>query len=450
MDGLPAALSGVLEPFAPVFRRRTWARAQLLLVGALLCPGTRTVAAALRVLGLDQSRAFSSFHRVLSRARWSGLALARILLRQLAAAFVPEGAEMVFAIDETLECRRGARITAKGLYRDHARSSKSVHVKAHGLRWISLMLVTRVPWATRLWALPVLTLLTPSERGCQARGRRHKRVSHWARQAMLWLRRQLRGRRIVLVGDNNYSAIELLARAHRVGITVVTRLRLDAALYDPPPTREEFRAKHPRGQMPKKGARHPTLKSRVEDPSTPWRRCTLAWYGGAARELDRLTGTALWFNNGPPPVTIRWVLLRDPEGKFEPQALVTNEPGLSDEQVIDYFLRRWQIEVTFAEVRAHLGVETQRQWSDAAIERTTPLLFGLFSIVALCAREQPIRVRRSAWYVKPEPTFSDLLAQIRAPLWLLPIKRTSPSEDEVVLIPVPLLQRWRDALDFAA
>jgi hypothetical protein len=450
MDGLPAALSGVLEPFAPVFRRRTWVRAQLLVVGALLCPGTRTVAAALRVLGLDQSRAFSSFHRVLSRARWSSLALARILLRQLVAAFVPADAELVFAIDETLERRRGARITAKGLYRDNARSSKSVHVKAHGLRWISLMLVTRVPWATRLWALPVLTLLAPSERGCQARSRRHKKVSHWARQAMLWLRRQVPGRRIVLVGDNNYSAIELLARAHRVGVTVVTRLRLDAALYDPAPTREEFRAKHPRGQMPKKGARHPTLKSHAEDPSTPWRRCTLAWYGGTTRELDVLTGTAVWFHNGLPPVSIRWVLLRDPQGKFDPQALVTNEPDLSDEQIIDYFLRRWQIEVTFAEVRAHLGVETQRQWSDSAIERTTPVLFGLFSVVALCAGENPVPVRRSAWYAKSEPTFSDLLAHIRAPLWLLPINRTSPPHDDLVLIPRHLLQRWWNALDFAA
>jgi len=450
MDGLPAALSGVLEQFAPVFRRRVWERAELLVVGALLCPGARTVAAALRVLGLDQSRAFSSFHRVLSRRRWSGLALARILLAQLVAAFVPADAELVFAIDETLERRRGARIQAKGLYRDNARSSKSVHVKAHGLRWISLMLLTRVPWATRLWALPVLTLLTPPERCCQARGQRHKRVSHWARQAMLWLRRQLPGRRIVLVGDNNYSAIELLARAHRAGVTVVTRLRLDAALYDPAPTREEFRAKHPRGGLPKKGKRHSTLKARLEDAATVWRRCSVGWYGGTTRELDVLTGTAVWFHNGLPPVAVRWVLIRDPKGKFEPQALVTNEPELGDEQIIDYFLRRWQIEVTFAEARAHLGIETQRQWSDAAIERTTPVLFGLFSVVALCARAQPVPVRRCAWYAKPEPTFSDLLAQLRAPLWLLPIKRTSPLEDDVVLIPKHLLQRWRDALDFAA
>jgi hypothetical protein len=450
MDGLPAALSGVLNQFAPAFRRRTWVRAELLIVGALLCPGARTVAAALRVLGLGQERRFCAYHRVLSRARWSGLGLARILLRQLAAAFVPADAELVFAIDETLERRRGAKIAAKGLYRDNARSSKSIHVKAHGLRWISVMLLTRVPWATRLWALPVLTLLTPSERCCQARGRRYKRVSHWARQAMLLLRRWLPGRRIVLVGDNNYSAIELLARAHRAKVSVVTRLRLDAALYDPAPTREEFRARYPRGQLPKKGARHPTLKARLVDPSTPWQRCTLAWYGGTPREVDLLSGTAVWFHNGLPPVEVRWVLLRDGEGKFEPQALVTNEPQLSAQQIVDYFLRRWQIEVTFAEARAHLGIETQRQWSDSAIERTTPVLFGLFSVVALCAREQTVPVRRWAWYDKPEPTFADLLALVRAPLWLVPIKRTSAAEDDVVLIPKHLLQRWRDALDFAA
>jgi hypothetical protein len=450
MDDLPAAVAGVLSCFAPVFSRRVWARAQLLALGAILCPGARTVAAALRVLGLEQERGFSSYHRVLSRARWSSLALSRILLLRLAAAFVPEDGELVFAIDETLERRRGARIQAKGLYRDNARSSKSVHVKAHGLRWISVMLLTSVPWASRVWALPFLTLLTPSERCCQLRGRRYKRVSHWARQAMLQLRRWLPGRRIVLVGDNNYSAIELLARAHRVGVTMVTRLRLDAALYDPAPTREEFRRLHPRGQVPKKGARHPTLKARLADPTTAWQRCTVGWYGGKTRELDLLSGTAVWFHNGLPPVSIRWLLLRDPEGRFEPQALVTNEPTLSQEQVIAYFLHRWQIEVTFAEVRAHLGVETQRQWSEPAIERTTPVLFGLFSVVALCARQSPPPVRRSAWYDKPEPTFSDLLAQLRRDLWLLPFKRTSHETDEVVLIPKHLLHRLQEALAFAA
>lgn len=457
MDHLPAAFAKVLESFAPVFRRPTWARARLLLVGAILCPGARTVAAALRTLGLEHGRGFSSYHRVLSRARWSGLALSGILLLRLVAAFVPEGAELVFAIDETLERRRGERIQAKGLYRDNARSSKSVNVKAHGLRWISVMLLTPVPWATRLWALPFLTLLTPSERCCRTRGVRYKRVSHWARQAMLQLRRWLPGRRIVLVGDNNYSAIELLARAVRAGVTVVTRLRLDAALYDPAPSLEEFRKIHPRGRPPKKGARHPTLKARLADPTTAWRRCSLTWYGGKTREVDLLTGTAVWFHNGLPPVTIRWVLLRDPLGKFEPQALVTNEPTLTAEQIIDYFLRRWQIEVTFAEVRAHLGVETQRQWTDLAIERTTPVLLALFSITTLCAHESLGQasppVRTAAWYAKPEATFSDILSFVRRPLWLVhfdPFKQTSAPETDVVVISSSLFRRWQDALGFAA
>lgn len=151
------------------------------------------------------------------------------------------------------------------------------------------------------------------------------------------------------------------------------------------------------------------------------------------------------------------MLLRDPQGKFDPQALVTNEPELTAEQIIDYFIRRWQIEVTFAEVRAHLGVETQRQWSDLAIERTTPALFGLFSVTTLCAHEllgrEPAPVRRAAWYAKPEATFSDILALVRRSLWraaIPPIKPTSVSDDDVVLIPSSLLRRWEDLLSFAA
>ena len=455
MDHLPAAIAGVLEPFAPVFRRPTWRRARHLLVGAILTPGARTVAAALRTLGLEHSQGFSSYHRVLSRARWSGLALSHILLRRLVAAFVPADAEVVFGIDETLERRRGERIKAKGLYHDNARSSKSIHVRSHGLRWVSVMLLTPVPWSTRLWALPFLTLLTPSKRSCQSRGVRYKTLGHWAQQAMLQLRRWLPDRRIVLVGDNNYSALELLASAAKSRVTIVTRLRLDAALYEPVPSPEEQRRR--RGRPPKKGPRLPTLKAHLEDPSTVWTRCTLPWYSGKTREVDLLTDTAVWYRSGQPPVSIRWVMLRDPEGKFDPQALVSNKPELSAEQIIDYFLRRWQVEVTFAETRAHLGIETQRQWSDLAIQRTTPTLFALFSIVTLCAHEllgQTLApIRTAAWYTKPEATFSDILSLVRRSLWravIPPIKQTSVAGDDVVLIPSSLLRRWEDLLSFAA
>lgn len=454
MDRLPAAIARVLDVFAPVFSPRVWKRARLLLIGAILAPGPRTVASALRMMGLAQERHFPSYHRVLSRAMWSSREMARRLFLLLVHTFVPEDAPVVVGLDETLERRRGAKILAKGLYRDHARSSKSLHVKSHGLRWISLQLLTPVAWAQRVWALPFFTILVPSERFCQERGRRYKTLCDWGQQAIVQVHRWMKDRRLVVVADNNYSAIELLDTARRVQVTVVTRIRLDAALYDPAPTRAEFRARHPRGQVPKHGPRQPTPLVHLENPATAWQRLNVPWYGATEREIEITSGTSVWFHNGLPPVPVRWVVIRDPAGKFDPQGLVCNDPDASAEQMIQWFLLRWQVEVTFAEMRAHLGMETQRQWSEAAIERTTPVLFGLFSVVTLCARElcegEVPPVRRAAWYEKEAATFSDLLALVRQQLWPLTITRTSTSEPDVVVIPRTLLLRLTDALAFAA
>lgn len=458
MDHLPAAFRDVFARFAPLFSRPVWRRAELLLIGALLCPGSRTVAGVLRVLGLAHLRSFCGYHRVLSRSRWKSKRLSRTLLEMLLDALVPAGEPVILGIDETLERRRGAKIRAKGLYRDNARSSKSVHVKSHGLRWMSVMLLAPVPWAGRTWALPFLTVLLPSERCCREKGVRYKTLSHWARQVLVLLSRWLGGRRVIAVADNNYSALELLDRARSVGVCVITRLRLNAALYLPAPSREEFRAKHPRGQVPKKGARLPTPQARLAEEKTPWMRLRLSTLTHGApeeREIELTSGTAVWFHNGLPPVPIRWVLLRDPEGKADPQCFLSTDPSLSAEQILRYFYLRWQVEVTFQEVRAHLGVETQRQWSEKAIERTTPVLLGLFSVVTLLAhgihtRGSALPVRSSAWYAKEHPTFADALALVRQRLWPVAFKRTSSPEADVVLISRTVLERWTETLAYAA
>lgn len=185
----------------------------------------------------------------------------------------------------------------------------------------------------------------------------------------------------------------------------------------------------------------------------------MAWYGPAEREIEIATGTAVWYHTGRPAVPIRWVLVRDPAGSFDPQALLSTALEASAEQIVGWFVLRWQVEVTFEEVRAHLGVETQRQWSEKAIARTTPVLFGLSSLVTLLAHELGQRgvalpVRRAAWYQKPLPTFSDALALLRQHLWPvmgpLAISRTCAPEADVVLIPRALLKRMTDALAFAA
>src|SRR5918911_4913750 len=239
MCDLPARIIRLLHPFEPVFSSRVWPWATTLLVGAILAPGPRTVAAVLRVLGLQDDRPFGTYHRVLNRARWSSRALSPVLLGLLVRAFVAAGAPVVVGLDETIERRRGAKIAAKGIYRDPVRSSKSHFVKASGLRWISMQVLTVVPWAGRIWGLPFLTVLAPSERYNVERGRRHKTLPAWGRQMIRQVRRWLPDRALVVVADSTYAVLELLAAAAGPAhpVTVVTRLRLDAALYDPAPPR---------------------------------------------------------------------------------------------------------------------------------------------------------------------------------------------------------------------
>lgn len=201
MPTLPPTMLHLLTPFAPLFARRVWCHALVLVAGAILTPGRRTVCAALRAMGLSQTRRWTCYHRVLNRAKWSSLAGSRVLPGLLVAMFAPAG-PLVVGVDETIERRWGAKIAAKGLYRDAVRSSKDYFVKVSGLRWLCLMLLVPLPWAGRVWALPVLTILAPSERHDRAHGRRHKKLTDWARQALLQLRRWLPERVLVVVADS--------------------------------------------------------------------------------------------------------------------------------------------------------------------------------------------------------------------------------------------------------
>jgi DDE superfamily endonuclease len=452
MPALPTAMLHLLAPFAPCFSRRVWRHALVLVAGAILAPGRRTVAAALRAMGLEQDTRFERFHRVLSRAEWSGLAVGRTLLGLLVAAFVPSG-PLIVGVDETVERRRGAKIAAKGVYRDAVRSSHSHFVKASGLRWVCLMLLVPIPWARRVWALPFLTALAPSARYDRERGRRHKGLTDWAGQLLRVVRRWWPDRPIVAVADATYAALEFLAdcRSWPTPATVVTRLRLDAALYAPAPPRRP----HQNGRPRLKGERLPTLAAVAADPATTWRCVTVAaWYGAGERRVEIVSGTAVWYHSGLPPVPLRWVLIRDPLGTFATQALLCTDPEAAPEQVLAWFVRRWQLEVTFEEARRHLGVETQRQWSEGAIRRTTPALLGLFSLVTLTAHHhyagRPGRVPHAAWYRKTVPTFADALALVRRRLWAEQAFCVSVAAPDTVKVPRAVIDRLTQLLCYAA
>jgi len=309
------------------------------------------------------------------------------------------------------------------------------------------MLLVDVSWAGRLLALPFLTVLAPSERFYQDLPRAHKTLLDWARQMVLQIHRWLPDRKIVVVADAAFAAIEFLA-AIRTHAAVVTRLRLDAALFDFP----QPKPKGP-GRPAVRGKRLPRLADMLQDPATLWQCHTVPfWYGRTNRTLQIATGTAIWYHGGLPPVPIRWVLVRDPK-KTEPQAFLCTDLQAEPLQVIGWFIIRWQVEVTFQETRTHLGVETQRQWSDLAILRTTPALFGLFSIVTLWMHDlsqcRSVAPKTAAWYPKAVLTFSDAIATVRYEIWNHQILFMSRHQPDTINIPRQAWQRIANAVAYA-
>jgi len=415
----------VLSTFSPLFSIKVWNYAQTLLTGAILCSNQRTVAAILRVMGLGKDKHFISYYRVLNRACWSGLQASKIMFGLLIM-LVPASFPVIIGIDDTIERRKGKKIKAKGCYRDPVRSSQKYVVKCFGLKWISMMLIVLLPWSDHYWSLPFLTVLTPSESANKEAKRRHKTNIDWSIQMMKQVSRWVRitDHCIILIGDGGFSCIRLAHECIKTGVTLISRLRLDSRLY-------EFPGEQPpdkRGPKPQKGKRITKLEYLAGDYTNDstqerksWKSATVNWYGQGVKFIDYLTGVNLWHTSGEEPVPIRWVLVVDPEGKCRSEAFFSTDIELLPTKIVEYYVLRWNVEVTFEESRRHLGIETQRQWSDKAIQRTTPVLFGLYSIVCLIAlrlsKSKELIPQATAWYQKQDVTFSDVLAYVRRHIW---------------------------------
>ena len=329
---------------------------------------------------------------------------------------LPSSFPILIVVDDTIERRKGKKIKAKGCYRDACRSTEKVVVKCFGLKWICLMLIVPLPWCQRPWALPFMTLLAPSKKCDEARNKKHKTSIDWTIIAIRIISRWLK-RSFILIGDGGFACIRLGHACKKKNVTLISRLRLDAALY-------EFASsplKGQRGRHREKGDRFTSLKQLANDIAQPWQEIEINWYGGEKKSVRILSGTHLWYSSGEKSLSIRWVLVMDP-GKNEAEAFFSTDLQLAPGQIINWFVLRWNIEVTFEETRAHLGFETQRQWSDRAIARTTPSLMALFSLVCLFANEmlkiKSLPVLSTAWYNKKgEATFSDIIAFVRRDIW---------------------------------
>lgn len=497
MPFLPDIIISLLALLAPCFTKPTWEHAQVLLIGAILCPAKRTVTACLQIMGLSNEKNFDKYHRVLSQAKFDDFSLVKILLGLLVL-MIPSGFPIIIAMDETIERRKGTNIKAKGCYRDACRSTHSLVIKCFGLKWQCATLLVKLPWNKRTWALPFMTVLCHPKKyadaivgykvkimisikailinqigyynsktyyvntkgvttlfpdhlnqqlmkyinGSEAINKIIKRIKRnidnlsnknmklftalcgqtrlkhrtsvdYAMIMMKKISGILKKKSWIFVGDGGFSCVKLGLACKRNNVTLISRLLLSASLYEELPIQTEVK----KGRKRLKGNKVQALHEFAKNTDLVWNTHEISWYNNTIKQVELVTGVNLWYTPRFKPLLIRWVLVRDiNSGKV--QAFFSTDTTLLATTIIEYFVLRWNIEVTFEEVRAHLGVETQRQWSDKAINRSTPMLMGLFSLVCIMAYRltdgKSVPAISTAWYEKKDQaTFSDVLIYVK-------------------------------------
>jgi hypothetical protein len=431
-----AEIISVLSVFAVAFTVPTFTKSLTLLYGTILAPGRHTIAAALRMVGLADEKHFTNYHRVLNRNHWSPMVLSKLLLALIIQSFLAGDLPLALLVDDTLERRSGKKIRYKSRFHDAVLSTAAKVVTSMGLRWICMAILVPVPWSSRLWALPFMVILTLAPRTSEKLHKTHRTLVDWAMFIIERVRRWQPEHQIILAGDGGYAAVVLIQHCQRLKkpVCFISRLRLDAVLHDFPSPKPKGK----RGPQPKKGERQPNLAQKLANPATIWEKASIPWYGGYIKEIEFVSGVSLWYHRGTDPVVLRWVLVRAPDKSIKPAAFFCSDPKTAPLFILKWFVSRWNIEVTFEELRAYLGFETQRQWSDRAIERTTPCLFGIFSLIVILAKTlhpQELPIRQAKWYKKDEATFSDALAAVRRHLWNATNNSDSSKCDDTILIP---------------
>ena len=420
-DQLPGAAQRFVDWLLQPFTRPTALRLTLLLCAGLLTIGNHTVLNLLRTLGPLVPGDSSSYRRVFSQRRWSSWYLARQLATWLVKHLVPDG-PISLAGDDTVDEHRGKHVYGKGRHRDPVRSTHTYTAFRWGHKWVVLAILVPFPFTRRLWALPVLVALYRPEKENQRRKRRHKTPPELLRQLLLVLLRWFPNRHFLCAADGNFATHELAdcAWRYRTRLTYLSHFYANANLYAPPPP--VVPGQKPLGRPRKKGKKLPSPAAVVQKtPPRQRQRLNVAWYGGGRRDVEVVTGTASWYEAGASLVPVLWVWVRDLTGTHRDEYFFTTDPSWTAAQVIETYTGRWNIETTFQEMRAYLGLETTRGWTEKTVLRVAPCLFGLYTVVAVLYVQMPARVRKQGlilWPGKQDVTFSDALTAVRRWLWV--------------------------------
>lgn len=452
---LPKVVQHVLSPFSAAFTTPTFQRVLLLFVGSVLTRGRHTVTAALRVLRLLPQGHYTDYHRVFSRASWSLWPLGRVLAAMVLE-LVPAQEPAICTCDDTTPQHKGKHVWGKGRHRDNCRSTRSHTVWVFGHKWVVLSISVQFFFARRPWALPVLAALYRAPGQDQQEGRRHKTPIDLARGLMAVLLHWFPDRQFILLGDGGYASHELARFCHRRrrrGLSRRKRLALvslcppRANLYTPPP-----RKKAGPGRPRVKGDKLPAPQDVVATAQR--KKSVVGWYGGHKRHIEFVSGCGHWYKSGDGLVPIRWVFVHDLDGTHEDRYFYSTDPSFSPSLIVTLYTARWSIEVTFQEVRLHLGFDTPRCWTKNSVLRTGPCLLGLFSLVCLIyhrhTRGRGTEPLSTAWYAKQEVSFADAIASVRGLLWCQTVLKQVDQHEAFQKLPPKLRRMLLEQLSLVA
>lgn len=417
-----STMMAVFASFGPALTAPTAQNLGVLLRGAVLAPGARTVTGCLVAAWPWVTKHWSAYANVLRRARLPMGQLARGLFG-LIVELIPDHAVIDLAVDETLVRRWGPRVVGVGMHRDAVRSSHRRNAVSPGHKWVVLSVVVGLAFVHRALALPVACVLYTTKKHARrnrAKGpyRRHRTLSELTLLLVRMVVRWAPERRFRLIGDGAYGTHDLADALNRASrspslrrVTLVSRFKMNAALYARRP------AYSGRGRPRVKGRKLRSPGEVAADRRTRWSRITVDWYGATRKEVKVCSRSGLWYRCGSGATAVRWVVVRDPEGRRDDEVFFTTDVAMTPQEIVETFVRRWGLETTFQEARGHLGLETLRNRSVDAVRRSVPLLLAAYSVVVVWfakhVRTPEAHKQHRPWYTKPSVTFSDMLAAAR-------------------------------------
>jgi hypothetical protein len=433
---LPETFRLLLLAFQPCFTRPSYATFETLVGGWMHCLGRRTVTAvALASGGLGQ-RHISVFHRFFGRARWNLDTLGHVVYT-LAQPWLPAGEPLFALLDDTLARKGGKCISLAAMHHDPLLSSARKPFFSFGHVWVVLAIWVRLPFVGegRGFALPVLfRLYRSSKRGGQrdaaahpTTGKRQAKAVEAAaqgeQQTKLQLARELiqvlaswAGERTVYVVADSLYAGRTLLEQRPPNVHVLSRLRMDAALWTPPAPRQPGQ----KGRSRRRGSRLPAPKALAET-RRHWHRLPVQLYGRPVT-TQVFTLMALWYvalRDQP----VRIVVVRDPSGRRRDEAFFCTDVTVGAAFILEAYARRWTLEVAFRDGKQHLGFEDPQSQTAEAVRRTAPIALLVYDLVLLWAAERAGAGAEPSWLQRPwyrdkaAPSFRDLLAALRRETW---------------------------------